>query len=66
MEWVAEHSMPNWPMLPLTHVTRGILAEDIIRKGSVEPSACKLFGEPLVYFYYGRPAYNSRPGCREI
>jgi hypothetical protein len=58
MEWINEHPTPSWDALPLTHITRGVVAEDIIRDGRVEPSQCKVFGEPLAYFFYGRPAYR--------
>jgi hypothetical protein len=44
--------------MPLTHITKGIGAEDISRSGGVSPTDCKVFGEPLAYFFYGRPAYR--------
>jgi hypothetical protein len=58
MEWVNEHPDPGWGVLPLTHITRGVIAEDIIREERVQPSECTVFGEPLAYFFYGRPAYR--------
>ena len=58
MDWVIQHPRPNWRVLPLTHITRGVVAEDIIRGGRIEPSECRIFGEPLAYFFYGRPAYR--------
>jgi hypothetical protein len=59
MEWVNRHPDPGWGILPLTHITRGVVAEDIIREGRVRPSECPVFGEPLAYFFYGRPAYRN-------
>jgi hypothetical protein len=59
MEWVNQHPDPGWGLLPLTHITKGVVAEDIIRSGRVEPSNCKVFDEPLAYFFYGRPAYRT-------
>jgi hypothetical protein len=44
--------------MPLTHVTKGLVAEDIIRAGSVSTADCPVFGRPLAYFFYGRPAYR--------
>lgn len=44
--------------MPLTHITKGIGAEDIIRSGQVSTSDCEVFNEPLAYFFYGRPAYR--------
>lgn len=44
--------------MPLTHITKGISAEDLIREGSLAPSECPVFNESLAYFFYGRPAYR--------
>jgi hypothetical protein len=44
--------------MPLTHITKGIGAEDICRSEGVGTHDCKVFGEPLAYFFYGRPAYR--------
>lgn len=57
-EWVDRQSDPHWPMLPLTHVTRGTLAERISREGTIEPSPCRVLGKETAYFFYGRPAYR--------
>src|SRR5215217_5621888 len=57
-EWVDKQSDPGWGLMPLTHITKGIGAEDIIRSGSVSPTHCDVFDEPLAYFFYGRPAYR--------
>jgi hypothetical protein len=58
MEWVNQRPDPGWGVLPLTHITRGVIAEDIIRESHVRTSDCPVFGEPLAYFFYGRPAYR--------
>jgi hypothetical protein len=44
--------------MPLTHITKGIRAVDIANEDAISPSNCEVFGEPLVYFFYGRPAYR--------
>ncbi|HEY4343905.1 MAG TPA: hypothetical protein VGN05_06150 [Parvibaculum sp.] len=56
--WVDQMPDPDWPLLPLTHVTKGVTAQDIIRDGRITPSECPVFEEPLTYFFYGRPAYR--------
>lgn len=58
MEWVKQHANPNWDLLPLTHITKGVIAEDLLRSGRIEPKLCEIFGKPLAYFFYGRPAYR--------
>ncbi|OJU18793.1 MAG: hypothetical protein BGN84_06010 [Afipia sp. 62-7] len=34
------------------------MALDIINAGSIQPTHCEVFNEPLAYFFYGRPAYR--------
>ena len=58
MEWVALQPTPNWGAMPLTHITRGVIADDILRSGQISPSPCRVFEQPLAYFFYGRPAYR--------
>ena len=58
MEWVREFETPDWPLLPLTHVTSCFRAEQVLRGGRLDTAECQVFGEPLVYFFYGRPAYR--------
>ncbi len=57
-EWVDGHEDPKWRLMPLTHITTGIYAEDVIRGGVIEPKPGTVFKEPLAYFFYGRPAYR--------
>lgn len=58
MEWIDRQAPPDWGLLPLTHITRGVIAEDIIRHSKLEPRECPVFERPLAYFFYGRPAYR--------
>jgi len=58
-EWVDRQSAPaDWKLMPLTHITKGVGAEDIIRSGEIAVTDCTIFEEPLAYFFYGRPAYR--------
>jgi hypothetical protein len=57
-DWVDKQPNPNWPLMPLTHITKGIGAEDISRAGIVSPARGEMFEEALAYFFYGRPAYR--------
>src|SRR5215213_5943770 len=56
--WIDKQPDPSWGPMPLTHITKGIGAEDIIRGGAVEARHCREFNQPLAYFFYGRPAYR--------
>jgi hypothetical protein len=44
--------------LPWTHVTDGWHFRDIIEQERLQPTNCSIFLEPLLYFFYGRPAYR--------
>ncbi|MBU4200298.1 MAG: hypothetical protein KKE37_08655 [Verrucomicrobia bacterium] len=44
--------------LPLTHVTTWTSFADIVNSGCLNPSQCPRYKEPLVYFFYGKPAYR--------
>jgi len=57
-EWLDLLPDPRWSPMPLTHITKGLLAEDICRAGQIEPNTCPVFEETLAYFFYGRPAYR--------
>jgi hypothetical protein len=48
------------PELPLVHNTSCSQLEQILTTGILEPRDCSVFGEPLIYFFYGRPVYRSR------
>ncbi len=36
--------------------------DKIAASGSLEPGHCSVFGEPLLYFFYGKPAFRGRQG----
>jgi hypothetical protein len=59
-EWVDRHEVPTgWRLLPLTHITRGLVAGDIMRTGRVDPGdPCEPHGRSYAFFFYGRPAYR--------
>jgi hypothetical protein len=57
-EWVDKQPDPGWPRMPLTHITKALVAADIARAGSIDLTKCDVFSEPLAYFFYGRPAYR--------
>ena len=47
------------PMLPLMHVTKAeTFARYLAKNEKLEPRTCPVFGEALLYFFYGRPAYK--------
>lgn len=45
--------------LGLTHVTDYAYLRGLVASGKLEPRPCNVYGEPLVYLFYGRPAYRS-------
>ncbi len=45
--------------LGLTHVTDCARLPGLVQSGRLEPRMCDVFGEKLVYLFYGRPAYRS-------
>lgn len=45
--------------LPLTHVTDGYAFRDIMAQSRLSTSPCSVFDEPLLYLFYGRPAYRA-------
>jgi hypothetical protein len=48
--------------LPLVHTTLCESFREIASEGSLSPRLCSVFGEPLVYLFYGRPSFRSRKG----
>jgi hypothetical protein len=48
--------------LPFVHSTRCELFHHLCKAGFLSPSHCDVFGKPLLYFFYGRPAYRSKAG----
>jgi hypothetical protein len=55
-------TQPRPRRLGWCHVCDAFALRGIIEAGELSPSACRVFGEPLLYFSYGRPAYRSRDG----
>jgi hypothetical protein len=49
-------------ILPLTHITRAFSFDDMLDGDGLEPEPCDVFGEELIYLFYGRPAYRARDG----
>jgi hypothetical protein len=63
VEWVEKQSVPaGWKLLPLTHITRGLVAADIIRVGRIDPKHCNTLDGKYAFFFYGRPAYRVDTG----
>lgn len=49
--------------LPLVHTTRCQEFREILASGQLQANeACKVFGGLLLYFFYGRPAYQTKLG----
>jgi hypothetical protein len=44
--------------LPMVHTTEYSRLPSIQSSNTLQASACKVFKEPLLYFFYGRPAYR--------
>lgn len=44
--------------LPLVHTTEYFRLASIQASNMLQPSDCAIFKEPLLYFFYGRPAYR--------
>src|SRR5689334_4823740 len=57
-DWVDQQPDPAWPPMPLTHITKALVAADIAKAGYVDVTDCDVFKKPLAYLFYGRPAYR--------
>jgi hypothetical protein len=44
--------------LPLVHNTLCLRLPQLQSTGVLEPRGCSVFGEPLLYFFYGRPVFE--------
>jgi len=51
-------SAPLAGQLGLTHVTDCARLGGLVASRKLEPRHCDVFGEPLIYLFYGRPAYR--------
>src|SRR3546814_17806845 len=49
---------PLTGQLGLTHVTDCARLSGLVASRKLEPRLCDVYGEPLVYLFYGRPAYR--------
>ena len=56
--WVNSKNNPNWKDLPLTHITGGVGASDILDDRRISPQQCKVLNEEVAYTFYGRAAYR--------
>ena len=57
------------PLLPLVHTTDVYRLTNVLEDGRLEPRQCDVFGgEPLLYFFYGRPSYrvNANEGATSL
>lgn len=50
---------PKRQVLAWCHSTDAFVLRDIMQTGNFVPQTCPVFGEDLLYFFYGRPAYRS-------
>lgn len=57
-DWVEARPAPAWPHLPLTHITRSVFAEKIMKSGQIDVSPPDKVGQ-FAYAFYGRPAYRA-------
>ncbi len=57
-DWVDQHGDPLWKLMPLTHMTKGVHAKDIVKNRAVKVRKDSDFGEDLAYLFYARPAYR--------
>jgi hypothetical protein len=54
-DWIDAEADPDWTLMHLTHVTKGLLANDIIEDGQIGSQDDQL--DPI-YCFYGKPAYR--------
>lgn len=47
------------PELPFFHSCDAIYLQAILTSGELKPRPCKVYGEDLLYLFYGKPAYKS-------
>lgn len=54
-----QKTTPVSERLKWCHRTDAFALRDIIQQGHLTPRMCDVFHEPLIYLFYGRPAYRS-------
>lgn len=47
------------PALPFFHTCEAIYLQSILDSGELQPRYCGVYGEELLYLFYGKPAYKS-------
>src|SRR5207249_2090775 len=47
---------------PFVHTTRAYSFDEMLRDEGLEPADCPVFGEKIIYLFYGRPAYRAKDG----
>jgi hypothetical protein len=62
-EFVEAHA-PAKNDLPFVHSTRCEFFKSLATTGQLHPTTCAVFKEPLLYFFYGRPAFRPRGGSK--
>jgi hypothetical protein len=64
------HAQPSArPLLPLVHTTDVYRLRNVLEDERLEPRECDVYkGEPLLYFFYGRPSYrvNAKEGATAL
>lgn len=58
----AENGISVTPLLPLVHTTDWHRFRTLKQIPVLEPRACKVYGEDLLYFFYGKPCYRPHDG----
>lgn len=54
------------PRMPLVHTCEAFEFRDIAAESELKPAPCEVFKEPLLYFFYGRPAYRPSKDRRPV
>lgn len=57
---IVTDAVPVAGALPLIHITDAYRIETIVNSAELTPTDCEFFGQRLLYFFYGRPAYKTR------
>lgn len=60
MEYITsnvDYSLPEPEILPVMHSCDVFDCESIIDQSFLNPTLCPVFGEDLLYFFYGKPTY---------
>lgn len=57
--YISQHLVPIniAEQLPLMHSCECFDSRNIFESGQIEARSCKVFGEKLLYFFYGKPSY---------